>query len=94
MLQRNKTILWRELDQEVVLLDPMAGCSYTLNAVGAFIWNRLDGEHTTDEIAAAICEVYEVTYKQALQDIESMLVVLCKHNLVAGSAMPAQNVAL
>ncbi|HYT35356.1 MAG TPA: PqqD family protein [Ktedonobacteraceae bacterium] len=88
MLQRNPSILWRELDGEAVLLSPSAGSSYNLNQVGAFIWKMLDGKHTSENIAAAICQVYEVEYEQALQDVENILLEMLNNNLLNESLAP------
>lgn len=82
MMQRNKTVLWRELDGEAVLLDPAAGCSYNLNRVGTVIWKLLDGTHAAQEIAQEVCQLYEVEYDQALEDVETILNDLKDHNLV------------
>ncbi|HYK85878.1 MAG TPA: PqqD family protein [Ktedonobacteraceae bacterium] len=83
MLQRNSSILWRELDGEAVLLSPSAGSSYNLNPVGTFIWKLLDGKHTPADIATAICEVYEVEFEQALQDVQAILADMRTNNLLS-----------
>ena len=88
MLQRNPSILWRELDGEAVLLSPSAGSSYNLNQVGTFIWKMLDGKYTSENIAVAICQVYEVEYEQALQDVENILVEMRNNNLLHESPTP------
>jgi hypothetical protein len=85
MLQRNPSILWRELDGEAVLLSPSAGSSYNLNQVGTFIWKMLNGEYTSQDIATAICQVYEVEYEQAFQDVENILLELRSHDLLQES---------
>jgi hypothetical protein len=82
MLQRNTSILWRELDGEAVLLSPIEGCSYNLNQVGTFIWKLLDGEHTSIDIAQLICQTYDVEYEQAFQDVENILADLQQNNLL------------
>ncbi|GAC1400344.1 MAG: hypothetical protein NVS4B12_03390 [Ktedonobacteraceae bacterium] len=82
MLRRNSTILWRELGGEAVLLNPEIGCSYNLNAVGTLIWKLLDGHHSTESIAKTICEHYEVTHEQAVQDIERIIDELRQNNLL------------
>jgi hypothetical protein len=82
MLQRNSSVLWRELSGEAVLLDPKAGCSYNLNTVGTLIWKMLDGTHTSEEIAEAICAAYEVEQAQALEDIERLLSEFMQSKLV------------
>ena len=83
MLQRNSSILWRELDGEAVLLSPSAGSSYNLNSVGTFIWKRLNGKNTPTDIATAICEVYEVEFEQALQDVQAILADMRTNNLLS-----------
>ena len=85
MLQRNTTVLWRELDGEAILLNPKEGCSYNLNHVGTLIWKMLDGEHIPNDIAKTICELYEVEYEQALQDVELLLNDFRENNLLSDS---------
>jgi Coenzyme PQQ synthesis protein D (PqqD) len=82
MLERNTTILWRELDGEAVLLSPTAGCSYNLNQVGTLIWKLLDGKHTPNDISQAICEAYEVEEEQALSDVETIIADMRANDLL------------
>jgi len=90
MLLRNKAVLWRELAGEAILLDPQEGCSYNLNAVGTLIWKMLDGEHSINDIVAAICEKYEVEQEQALEDTETLLNDLHNCNLLINQVSPSQ----
>jgi hypothetical protein len=90
MLLRNTSVLWRELDGEAILLNPKEGCSYNLNNVSTLIWKMLDGEHTPEDIAKTICELYEVEYEQALQDIERLLDELRDNNLLIDGVSPSQ----
>jgi hypothetical protein len=92
MVQRNSSILWRELDGEAVLLSPSAGSSYNLNQVGTFIWKMLDGKHSSHDIATAVCQAYDVEYEQACQDVESLLADLHDNNLLIG--LPASHTAV
>jgi hypothetical protein len=85
MLQKHTSILWRELDGEAVLLSPAEGCSYNLNQVGTLIWKLLDGSHTPSNIADAICQIYEVEFTQALQDVEHIIADLQQNNLLQES---------
>lgn len=82
MLQRNTSILWRELDGEAVLLDPGAGCSYNLNGVGTLIWKLSDGTHSPADIAGIVCQHYEVEFEQACQDVDGLLAELLEHRLL------------
>lgn len=89
MLLRNRLVLWRELDGEAILLDPQEGCSYNLNRVGTTIWKLLDGTHTLEDIAAALCEAYEVDYSQALHDVAQLVEELHAQKLLSESIAPA-----
>jgi Coenzyme PQQ synthesis protein D (PqqD) len=90
MLLRNPSVLWRELDGEAILLNPKEGCSYNLNNVGTLIWKMLDGEHTIEDLANAICELYDVENEQALQDVSYLLNELQENNLVSESIIPSR----
>jgi Coenzyme PQQ synthesis protein D (PqqD) len=90
MLLRNSGVLWRELDGEAVLLDPQEGCSYNLNRVGTFIWKILDGMHSIEEIASALCEAYEVDYPEALRDVEHLVDELRAQKLLGESLAPSR----
>ena len=85
MLVRNPSVLWRELDGEAILLDPQAGCSYNLNPVGTLIWKLLDGQHSAEDIVAAICEAYDVEPEQASRDVQYLFEDLLTNNLVSSS---------
>ena len=88
MLVRNPSVLWRELDGEAILLNPKEGCSYNLNPVGTLIWKLLDGQHTTTDIIAAICEAYEVESEQASQDATILLDDMLANKLIDSSPSP------
>ena len=86
MLVRDASVLWRELDGEAILLSPQEGCSYNLNPVGTLIWKLLDGQHSTEDIVTAICEVYEVEPEQASQDVKVLLDDLLANKLIDTSS--------
>lgn len=43
-------VLREEFDDWAVLFDPDTGNAFGLNPVGVFIWKRLDGRHTIEDI--------------------------------------------
>ena len=43
-------VLREELDDWAILFDPNTGDGFAVNPVSTFIWNRLDGKHTTQDI--------------------------------------------
>ena len=49
------------------------GSIYTLNELGAAIWQMLRAGRTVPEIAAAVCRDYEVSAEAATQDILNLI---------------------
>ena len=47
----NPELVFREeFDDWAVLFDPDTGDAYGLDPVGVFLWKRLDGAHTVDDL--------------------------------------------
>jgi hypothetical protein len=44
-------------------------CIFTMNEVGAFIWENLDGQATVADLQAAVVEQYEVDPEAAATDL-------------------------
>ena len=51
---------------------------FTLNEVAAFIWDRLDGKHTTDDLVREVHGAFEVDAETASQDVETFMAKLFK----------------
>lgn len=64
----NANVTGRILKGEAVLVLAEEGKVKVLNEVGARIWTLADGKRTIRDIAAFICEEYEVTETQAEAD--------------------------
>jgi SynChlorMet cassette protein ScmD len=45
-----QVILREEFDDWAILFDPVSCAAYGLNPVSVFIWKRLDGRHSEEEI--------------------------------------------
>lgn len=58
---------------------------YTLNEVGSFIWQLIDGERTAQALAAAVCAEYAVGPDQAARDVDELLATLEARGLVRPS---------
>jgi acyl dehydratase len=53
-----------------------------LNETGRFIWERLDGTCSPDDIAQGLTETFEVTLEQARNDVEEFLAQLERMGMV------------
>ncbi len=54
----------------------------TLNETGLMLWNLLKEETTREALATALTEEYDVTYEQALVDVDAFIVKLNKAGCV------------
>lgn len=63
------------LGEGVAILDTRENKYFSLNAVGAFIWERL-GAKSPDEIAAEISKVFEVDPSICRSDMDALIIDL------------------
>jgi hypothetical protein len=75
-------VMWSRIDDEAILLNLHNGYYYTLNAVGCDIWKLLDGTQTVQDIARALCNIYEVTQEQSETDLLALLQECLAENLI------------
>ena len=68
---------------ECVLLRPGAGRVLALNALGAAVWEILDGARGSRELAALLAEAAEVTLERAQADVEALLARLEEEGFLA-----------
>jgi hypothetical protein len=82
---RAKEVSYRDVGGETVLLNLSTGVYYGLNEVGAFIWQRLDGKHTLDDLVRSVCSAYAVDRERALADVRRLVEELLNAGLIDAS---------
>jgi len=68
ILIKNPGVVGRIVDGEAVLVLPEQGKVKVLNEVGGRIWALVNGTHTLGEIAAILCQEFEIDGTAALED--------------------------
>jgi hypothetical protein len=68
-VQRNENIVWRIIDDEVVVLVPENNTLHALGGCGDRVWELIEKETTISEIVNVICDEYEVEPERARKDI-------------------------
>lgn len=73
-MKRNPDFLLREVANTLVVVPIGEAASaffgmITLNATGAWLWERLETEQTVDSLTAALVENYEVEADKAREDV-------------------------
>jgi len=72
--EQSGDIVWRQVGDETILVPVHREMSdlnsvYTLNQTASFIWSRLDGEHTLQDIRDDLVDEFEVDPERAEQDL-------------------------
>ena len=75
-------VLREEFDDWAVLFDPDTGDGFGLNPISVFIWKRLDGKHTIEDIMKEIQENCEDVPENAEQEVNDFLDELIKRGYV------------
>ena len=70
------------VDGEAVVLHLGNGFYYSLNPVGATIWEEFSKGHTMSEIVDTVCKEFEVTQDVATKDLADLMADLSKEGLV------------
>jgi hypothetical protein len=79
-------VIWRETDDGVVVVDPVAGAVQVFNPVGSSIWKMAEAGKSEAEMQAGLVEEYEVSADQALHDLRQFFGELDQRGLIIRSA--------
>jgi len=88
---RNHEVVTRKIEGELIIVPIRRGVGdlnslYTLNPVGAVLWDFMNEGHTVGEMVKRVCQEFEVTASQARQDIEPFLDSLMQEDLIESKA--------
>ncbi len=75
-------VIWRELDDGVVIVSPGAGAVRVLNGVGADVWRLLDGKSTVADLEGLLLQRYAVSSEQLRTDMHQFLTELDARGLL------------
>lgn len=88
--RKDDSIVSRRIEDEVILVPIRHDVAdlqsiYTLNEVGAYIWEQIDGHRTTAEILALTVEEFQVTEEEAQKDLTQFIEELSAIGAITGS---------
>ena len=78
----NPAVVGRLVEGEAVLVLPEQGQVKVLNEVGARVWILADGARTLRQIAAALCDEYDVNQAQAEAAVIAFVAQLAERGIV------------
>ena len=88
---RNNDTVWRRIEDEIVVISNDGMEVHVLNKTGAYIWELCDGTRDLEEIAACLCERFDVTLEEVRADIQNIIAKLEKLNLVTQAVAVGAN---
>lgn len=77
-----------ELDGETVILDVEDGTYFGVEAVGAWIWDRIQDPVRADELLEALLDAYDVGRDRGRRDLEAFLEELVDRGLAEVTDAP------
>lgn len=87
VFRKNENFVFRQIDDETILV-PIKnnvgdmGAIYNLNEVGAYVWERLDGERSLVDIKNMVAGRFEVSSEDAENDLVAFVNQLAKIDAV------------
>ncbi len=81
-----ENIAWRNVNDEIVILNLKSGEYYTLNDVGQIIWLALADQKSVEEIKSKLIVEFDVSPDTATQDIKTFLSKMVDEGLLHVSA--------
>ncbi len=81
-------VLFKVLEDEAVLLDPLSGQYFGLNEVGCRIWELIPVHGRLGTIRDRLVEEYDVPPEQAWQDLRALIAELMRRGLVTAVSEP------
>jgi len=82
VFRKSGKVAWRKVDEDGVLLNLATGYYYTLNEVGRFFWESLDGRKKLSEIHGELLDQYAADSEACRQDLLELAGDLLKEGLV------------
>lgn len=76
------TIVWREVGDEVVILDLRTSLYWTLNGSATVLWSTLTEGATTGELARRLLDEFDVDEETATRDSEAFLASCHQQDLI------------
>jgi len=82
--ERVGQVLTQRMPDALVLLDPSAGTYFSLDEVGARVWELCDGTRTVSDVVAVLTDEFDAPTEIIRDDVAELLGELAAESLVVG----------
>lgn len=83
VFQKQENLIWRNVDNEVLLLDTVSGHYFSLNDSASKIWNFLAEGNSLEQAAQRLSETYDISVEAARADIDELLILLKEEHILS-----------
>ncbi len=80
--QRKKELAWRTIEGQAFIVNTKDSTLHECNEVATYFWKLLETPASLDDIAANVCDAFEVSPEQARADAKEFLMDLEKKGLI------------
>jgi hypothetical protein len=81
-LRRADNVIFREIADEIVVINVDGQKVHVLNKTAARIWEMCDGSLGPDEIAEKLCERYDISLERASNDVRNTVTKMMEKGLL------------
>lgn len=82
LIRRTDSQVSTAMEGETILLQLESGNYFSLNEVGALVWNELEAPRTVQQLCDRVCSEYEVDAQHCLRDVTQLIEHLLKEQMV------------
>lgn len=82
---REEEVASKVIDGEAIIINLANGVYYSMDKVGAFVWDLLQAGHNLEEVIKAVTAQYDVSRSQAESNVQELVQELVQENLVVTS---------
>lgn len=75
-------VVWRNVNEETVILDLGAGMYFSLRGVGARIWELIQQPRTVADLCDTLVQEYEVSVEECERDLRGLFEDLAGRGLI------------
>jgi hypothetical protein len=79
---REEEVASKVIDGEAIIINLANGVYYSMDKVGALVWDRLQAGYTLDDVITAVTCAYVVPREQAESNVRELVEELVQENLV------------
>jgi len=83
LVLQEDSLMWREVDGEVIVLDKRSWTYMGINGSGAVLWSELVGGASVGRLVERLRGDYGISESTASRDVDAFLTMLRSHGLLA-----------